>query len=178
MSPKKTPIIFLDVDGVLNSQVFFFKRKYLREKRERLGHYEFNLEEHDPANEIDPYKVSLLNKIVEATDAKVVVSSTWRRLYSLENLRSFLFQKGFCGEIIGITPTKYENYRAQREKEIFAWLKKHNKKGKHNSFVVLDDQLFNIDKEFPDNFVRTDAKFGLTLKLTKQAINILTLAKT
>jgi hypothetical protein len=53
-------VIFLDVDGVLNCA------KYLRQSANGgiVG--------------IDPYRVALLHRIIEATGAKVVVSSSWR----------------------------------------------------------------------------------------------------
>lgn len=56
-------IVFLDVDGVLNCADFFKTAQTARDLSPR---------------EVDPYKVLLLHRIVEATGAKVVVSSSWR----------------------------------------------------------------------------------------------------
>lgn len=50
--------------------------------------------------EIDTDKVLLLNEIVRRTDAKVVISSSWRKLYSIEELIIGLKGCGFIGEII------------------------------------------------------------------------------
>lgn len=53
-------IIFLDIDGVLNTS-------------ETLKH------SHNGIIGIDPYRVLLLDRIVEATGAEVVLSSSWRK---------------------------------------------------------------------------------------------------
>ena len=54
-------IIFLDIDGVLNSEM-----------------YEWSRGEDRADNRIDLSRVRLLKDIVSATDAKIVLSSTWR----------------------------------------------------------------------------------------------------
>ena len=55
--------IFLDIDGVLNSMDWFEQNKYTK------GY-----------TEINPGKVKLLKEIVDRTDAKIILSSTWRSL--------------------------------------------------------------------------------------------------
>lgn len=54
-------VIFLDIDGVLNSKEFFQNRQPTQ-----------------GLNEIDEEKVKLLQQIVQATNAKIVLTSTWR----------------------------------------------------------------------------------------------------
>ena len=56
-------VIFLDFDGVLNSA------KYL------LGHGDCGVA-------IDPARMALLKQIVDATDAKIVLSTSWREHWS------------------------------------------------------------------------------------------------
>src|SRR5262245_22677615 len=58
-------VLFLDVDGVLNHEAAFTTMK--------LG----------PAP-IDPACVAQLDRVVEATGAKIVLSSAWRNLPGLE----------------------------------------------------------------------------------------------
>ena len=55
-------IVFLDIDGVLNSLNY----------RRRMGMQYFS-------DMIDRRKMPLLKKIVEATNAKIVLSTTWRK---------------------------------------------------------------------------------------------------
>ena len=56
-------IIFLDIDGVLNSIDYFEHTKHCK------GY-----------SEINPKKVKLLKEIVDRTGAEIVLSSTWRDL--------------------------------------------------------------------------------------------------
>lgn len=58
-------IVFLDIDGVLNSMPYF---ESIKDKRDRTH------------NEIDESKLPLLKRIVEENNAHIVLSSTWRDL--------------------------------------------------------------------------------------------------
>jgi len=69
-------LIFLDIDGVLNSH----------------GNPKI---EHD--------KVLLLNEIVKETGAKVVITSTWRIGQSIDTLQKTLNDLDFVGNIVGKT---------------------------------------------------------------------------
>ena len=62
-------IIFLDIDGVLNSEDWYRKRHEEVPQHEQSAQY--------PFYELDPELVSNLNLIIQKTEAKVVVSSTW-----------------------------------------------------------------------------------------------------
>lgn len=118
-------IIFLDIDGVLNSV------DYYEQVKDCKGY-----------KEINPEKVKLLKEIVERTGAKIVLSSTWRDLsrrkcepdhslytYLIDTLREYGL------EIIEHTPYIEED----RPKEIKAWLDKQSDKG--TRFVSLDDDF-------------------------------------
>lgn len=68
--------IFLDIDGVMNSNLFYSERT--QDKR-----YNDWIKEHPQriawnACDIDPRAVERLNRLTDATGAKIVVSSTWR----------------------------------------------------------------------------------------------------
>lgn len=58
-------IVFLDIDGVLNSMPYF---ESIKGKRDRIH------------NEIDESKLPLLKQIIEENNAHIVLSSTWRDL--------------------------------------------------------------------------------------------------
>jgi hypothetical protein len=127
--------VFLDFDGVLNSHAYF---------------------KSDPNNEdteegaLDPKAIVKLNKLIAATGAKVVVSSSWRYGRSVERLTELLVKRGFVGEVIGktadcvevkhvdeISAHEHALYVAHaRGDEIQEWLNKHPEV---KSFVVLDD---------------------------------------
>jgi hypothetical protein len=150
-------IIFLDIDGVLNSQVWFKKQHELREQTGEKESW--------PDGYIDPEAVEILNELVP--HCKFVISSTWR--HSTFNLGELLKKKGFKGEIIGQTP---DGCRCcVRGNEIQSWLKENVKllgvkyyKDFKDYAIIDDDDDFLIWQA--DNFFNTDYFVGLTPKTT------------
>ena len=118
-------IIFLDIDGVLNSMDYF------KQTKDCKGY-----------TEINPEKVKLLKEIVDRTGSKIVLSSTWRNLSKRKDesehpmytyLTDTLQEYGL--EIIDHTP-----YIAQgRPSEIKAWID--TQPDKDIRFISLDDDF-------------------------------------
>lgn len=112
-------LIFLDIDGVLNTSQTF-KRRYYEYKK--TGKY--NLE-------IDEFRLNYLRQIVEATNAKIVLSSTWRsgftkinneivpKYYKSNQLMEIFHEHNL--KIYDITPCNKNRYR---EEEILEYLEK------------------------------------------------------
>ena len=156
-------IIFLDIDGVLNSMDYF------KQTKDCKGY-----------TEINPEKVKLLKEIVDRTGAQIVLSSTWRDLAQRENepehpMYTYLTDtlKEYGMEIIDHTP-----YIGQdRPKEIRAWLDKQPDKGIR--FVSLDDdfQKHKYDEVgIGDFLVRTsfyEKDGGLRKEHIEKAVEIL-----
>lgn len=106
MQKNKINIIFLDVDGVLNSRAYLNNHK-------------------DPEDEIDMRAVERLAKIYRQCNCKIVLSSSWRELCGDEMkaphsmykyLESCLAKYGMT--IMDVTPMILSN----RPEEIDAWL--------------------------------------------------------
>lgn len=154
--------LFLDLDGVLNSELSVTK----------LGKdSRFNDNPH-------PLHIKWLNHIVAETGAKVVISSVWRHNASWLQMWRLLDALGFKGEVIGETPELHST----RGVEIQTWLNVY-KDGKAlrfsekeppepiKSFVILDD-----DTDFGDlmpYLVKVDSKRGLQKSHALVAIKIL-----
>lgn len=121
-------ILFLDFDGVLNSANWF-------QKSRRSG--EIIVLENGMDGMVDPDAVANLNRIIEATGCKVVISSTWRRGNTLGSLLRILVRRGLdkrhWDNFIGMTPVLDK----ERGHEIQAWMDKHLEKFGH--IVILDD---------------------------------------
>jgi hypothetical protein len=128
-------IIFLDFDGVLNSRRFFATRPPDGADDEAL----------------DPTAVARVNRIVERTGARVVVSSSWRLSDPVERIVAILRQHGFAGEVVGTTPV----LAGSRGREIRAWLRA--SRG-ITSYVILDDAT---DMDGLGRHVLTRAEDGL-----------------
>ena len=154
-------IIFLDVDGVLNSVIY-----------ENSG--VFN--EADPDTSIDMSRVALLAGIVKATDAKIVLSSTWREDwdkkpefcgYDGEYLNRCLAKYGLS--IFDKTP--FLSYSDERLVEIVAWLKEHGSEVKN--FVILDDINCGWGELSNRVVVTNPYGYGLEENHVKEAIRLL-----
>lgn len=146
-------IIFLDIDGVLN---------VYPQGRDKYGstfhtHFEDNLQE-----------------IIDKTNAKIVISSTWR--YSgLKVMQNMWRDRGLAGEVIDITPIEPNGIRGD---EIAYWLQ-HNQV---DTYVIIDDDSDMLPEQMP-YFVRTsenynhtdkvDVGYGLTKECSLKAIDIL-----
>jgi hypothetical protein len=166
-------IIFLDFDGVLNSDIYFNSSVFKTETR-GMSQEEIMLVAH--RTHIDPIALQLLNKLVETSGATVVVSSSWRIGYTVEELNVMLKGCGATFEIVAATP-RYPDYieigwgrvPTPRGDEIQGYLNSLNEKPE--SFVILDD-IDNMAhlKEF---LVLTDGEFGLTSRDVEKALKIL-----
>ena len=154
-------IIFLDIDGVLNHEIFF---------RERVK---------DPniTGEICKNSIKLLNYIIEKTEALVVVSSTWRYGRTLEELQELLDAVGFKGEVIGKTPILPESgdYLI-RGNEILKYIIDHKDElgfyFEYDKYVILDDDCDMLYQQ-KDNFIHIDRYIGITPNDADLAIKIL-----
>ena len=116
-------VLFLDIDGVLNS----WQSAYwaLRKSKGRLS------------SQLCPIAVSNLDELMVKNPAlKIVISSTWRSLYPLQELKEILKDQGFENphRIIGYTP---EFPFKDRYFEIKAWIDQNPTVQK---YLILDDK--------------------------------------
>lgn len=182
-------IIFLDIDGVLNGynkwNLLGWKIVCLT-KSKRLKCWYTKL--------TNPYgvherKVKRLAKIVRATNAKVVMSSSWRfgwwntpyekQSKNQKKLTDLLNKYNI--EVIDITPDSPDG---RRDKEIMEWLAKHEDMVRR--FVILDDERYDLECFVDSHLVQTSLvdkgemimgydreDTGLKNKHVKKAIEIL-----
>jgi hypothetical protein len=153
---KNMKVIFLDFDGVLNSENWYRNRMDLINE----GNYERNY----PSSEFDPESIKELNRIISETDANVVVSSTWRIGKKIIDLQNMLNEVGFIGEIIDTTPSLFARgvdndektirYTTPRGCEIDWWLEQ---KGKFQRISwSLERQLEYLEKSIVKNYIILD----------------------
>jgi hypothetical protein len=138
-------VIFLDIDGVLNSKTWY--RQFLC-----AG-------EQVPSPALDPTAVARLDRIVRETGAKIVLSSAWR---GNPDVPRWLSEHGCCGKVIGKTPYLYtaDGYHRERGYEIGGWIRQHaDKTGVIPTYVILDDD--NDMVYLAPRLVRTDPIYGL-----------------
>src|SRR5688572_29340180 len=94
-------ILFLDIDGVLNSA--------------------FVLAEQRRGDAIDRDMVERINRIVDSTGCFIVISSAWRLYASFDSLVALLSSHGLRNVVIDITP-RLDPSDYNRGDEIKAWM--------------------------------------------------------
>ena len=157
--PHSQPaVLFLDIDGVLNSQASRRAGGDALEQGE-LPTFESQL----PTAEM----LALLAEIARAAPLRIVLSSTWRckpdtRAAVVESLRTVGL------ELSGDTPELEALCRGDRVDEILACLPA----SERPPWVVLDDMdLLAMNTKLTDaHFVRTDDAVGLTRAKADEAI--------
>lgn len=145
-------ILFLDIDGILNSE-YSCKHPTMQ----------YKLGQDDTADTFDVNCVNRLINIIDKTGAKIVISSSWRKLFDKDEIIEYLKKHGIIG-VVGFTP----DLKHHRGFEIQAWLDEHKDIDK---FVILDDDddMFHLSSKL----VKTDWKLGLQEKDMDKVIEML-----
>ena len=147
-------VIFLDVDGVLNN----------RHTRTRTG---------EGWCFVDDFLVARVRKIVDATGAVIVLSSTWRDEWNIEDesLNGPDFNE-LCAKFNEFGMDFFSRTGAWKMRgrgwEIMDWLERHEA---IESFVILDD--WNDMGPVRDHLILTNPSLGLTEEDVQEAIKIL-----
>ena len=158
-------IIFLDIDGVLNCELFFNSRiknakKVIKQnlKDKTIDRFEYYKEM------ICPDRMDLFNDLCVSTNSKVVISSSWRIGKSLEEMKEIMTYCGGTFDIIGLTP----RLGYERGIEISKWIKDNINMetcGCHyydfyNYIIIDDDSDMLLNQR--EHFFNTDYYSGLT----------------
>ena len=149
------PIIFLDIDGVLN-------------RTKQATHIR-----------LDSSLMEIFRELVDRTDALIVLSTFWRHF--VEYISYILERHGIAAEKVigatpgcnrsmaGRTPSDEREYTCRAE-EIKAWLRSHPQ---YENFVILDDRPSAADSSLQERFILCQTDRGLTQENVEQAIRIL-----
>lgn len=114
-------VLFLDIDGVVNSKQTLVKQYQRTGKASVLG--------------IDPHLAFKVGKIILDTDCKVVLSSSWRNHPDgVAEVKARVYP-----ELYGTTPNLNDGFRGA---EVRAWLDEHPEV---TEYAILDD-----DSDFYD----------------------------
>lgn len=146
-------IIFLDIDGCLNRLGKLSEGRTMKKTPEGyVG--------------IDPELVTRLKKIVKATNAYIVLSSTWRLSGTW---REDLKEQGFDLHILDRTPRLTKEIRgAEINQWMSTWIS--NKKNPDiDRYAIIDDDSDMLPGQMK-NFFKCDYRYGLTEGVAKKVI--------
>ncbi len=161
-------IVFLDIDGVLNTRDWH-SRMTKDTPRDEFGWV------------FDPVAVENLAHIINETGANIVVSSSWKYL-GMTKLKEMWDIRNLPGDLLDITPNTISDeillnanldeieLGVCRGNEIKEWLSKH--KGEVSNYVIIDD----FDDLLPEQMchaVITNTLIGITESDAEKAIKIL-----
>lgn len=152
-------IIFLDIDGVLNSRAYDRKRNW------------------NEQTDMDETRLQFIKEIVDKTGAKIVLSSTWRKHWDRDINRcdedGRYINKTFAKFGLAIyDKTPDLGITAVRKDEVSKWLQETDEE--IESFVIIDDYRYGWG-DLSEHFVKTEPnfRFGIENDHVEKAINIL-----
>ena len=164
-------IIFLDFDGVLNTEHY-----------QGLLQYQGKPWQDEYGAFFDPNAVKQLKRIIDATGADIVIESSWKYL-GLDAMKELWKVRNLPGKIIDITPTSIsDEYLLNADlddldtsilhckgMEIASWL---SEQGEDIRCVIIDDEYVILDSQLP-HFILTNPYEGITEEQANKAISIL-----
>lgn len=158
-------LIFLDIDGPLATWESYKHEAEIKEpgvliEPEVYRYYPFDVK-----------AVNNLNIITRETGAKIVISSTWRKLYPTNILKKMFKIEGVEAEIVGETPVRLSS--RDRGVEILEYLKDCPA---DTQYVIIDDDRKDIVDYCPGRLVWIEqgmAMGGIHYGHVKQALQIL-----
>ena len=148
-------IIFLDFDGVLNTEHY-----------QDLLQYQDKPWQDEYGAFFDPKAVKQLKRVIDATDADIVVESSWKYL-GLDAMKELWKVRNLPGTIIDITPSLLGKNKGV---EIASWLSKYAKQDIR--YVIIDDEYVILDSQLP-HFILTNPYEGITEEQANRAISML-----
>lgn len=161
-------VLFLDIDGVLNS---YQSAHHLQQLRQESGPFPPYFNNYVLKNGLDmcPLAVSnLIHLLNEVKDLQIVISSTWRFGCDLKDLKAlFPMSELIRSRIIDSTPSLTSGNRGD---EIKRWVI--NSTTRVQQFAVLDDDT-DMDA-VEEHFFHVNHKVGFDYLLCEKVINYFT----
>lgn len=156
MKTESHPIIFLDIDGVLCTQ-----SQWKSEIMAEDGYSQFNQQ-----------CVEKLNKLIEQTNAKVILTSSRRINKTTEEFAAIMQRRGISGGLLGKINENTQLSSVSRGDEIRQWMEKY---GEPTKYVIIDDdsRIAQIGEPYVKHWVRTTYHRGFDEEALERALTIL-----
>ena len=158
-------IIFLDIDGVLNCESAY--------RNGECQYQEWTWEDgrKDHYQRFCVRSKELLNKLIDETGAKIVISSTWRHS-GIEFMRKVWEMEEMSGEIIGITPSlRTKGLDVPRGLEI-AYFLNNDLQFNHINWDEVIQQEY-MDKSGVENYIIIDDDSDMLYNQRKHFVHVL-----
>ena len=169
------PVIFLDFDGVLNTE--HHQARLATEGKPTKDAWGPLFDPRAPNNTpskkvaqescYGPGEEENLRRIIDATDARIVVTSSWRFAHRLGSLRMMWEVRGLPAD--SLSALDCDSMCMSRGEEIEDWLEEHGRP----DYVIIDD----LDDFLPSQrpcYVEINPIVGITEADAQKALEILT----
>ena len=155
--------LFLDFDGVLNTKLHC----HSLQKNNEHSTDEFGAI-------FDPIAIQNLKQIIEQTDAKIVISSSWKE-YGRDFIHELWGKRNMPGKIYSITSSLFiTNYIDHNTNESFSIPERYSKGLEINAWLntyatnddiycIIDDENYFLPYQL-EHLVQVDEESGLTCK--------------
>lgn len=143
-------IIFLDMDGVLCTN-----RAHTAQGLQHMPNH------HPFMDALDREAIGMLNALTAQVYCKYVLSSTWRKQHSKEEMEEHLRKYGWKGEFH--EDWKTDHIGPIRGNEIQRWIDSHTWDNGNKNYIILDDNDDMLGSQ-KFHFVQTDEYNGLTME--------------
>ena len=164
-------IIFLDFDGVLNTEHY-----------QGLLQYQGKSWQDEYGAFFDPNAVKQMKRIIDATGTDIVVESSWKYL-GLDAMKELWDVRNLPGRVIDITPSSVsdeylsnvdlDNLDASmlhcKGLEIASWLVEQTEDIR---YVIIDDEYVILESQL-SHFILTNPYEGITEEQAERTISIL-----
>ena len=157
----KLPIVFLDLDGVINSHS---SSGLIHDSHSSSG----LIHDSELGHTYDPELCAILSSLFSEVEVAVVVSSTWRFGRTIQELNEVLHTIGICCTVISKTPFN-GNFNELRGNEIKWWLESN---GNPENYVIIDDDEDMLECQL-NRFVNVNNVYGFTKSDLSEAIKII-----
>lgn len=158
-------VIFLDIDGVLNCESAY--------RNGECQYQEWTWEDgrKDHYQRFCVRSKELLNKLIDETGAKIVISSTWRHS-GIEFMRKVWKMEEMSGDIIGITPSlRTKGLDIPRGLEI-AYFLNNDLQFNHINWDKVIQQEY-MDKSGVENYIIIDDDSDMLYNQRKHFVHVL-----
>lgn len=159
----KPNIIFLDIDGVLNSMDYMNALQF--DAALAKGLYNINAQDSHSiicdkyGHHFDPRCVSYLQSIYNATRCDFVISSTWNQA-GLATIQQMWIDRNLPGKVIDIIDCH------DRANAILRWLHEHDYVIIEHCWCTIDDETVfdDIDAQFQKFQIKPNTRYGISLQ--------------
>lgn len=156
-------VIFLDFDGVLNSEASFHMEFKKKKRNQTITKINETLSEVACSN---------FQMILDAVpEAQVVISSAWRVFFTLDWLKAHLTYYGIDGKrVMGVTGRTLSGHRGREIREYLEDLEERIKEPVE--YIIIDDSVGDLQL-YKERLIATTWKDGLLLGQAAYAAKLL-----